>query len=103
MYKMNTTNIGILAKLPPELAYLAEPAMRYGVHHLHSQMDSFLSSASKGELDELSWLAKNVLSNKHYQQVNEWLNENDMTKYKEAANLYFMFGLMDAADLQFDG
>jgi hypothetical protein len=99
---MSTLNIGILSELPAELAYLAEPAMRYGVHHFDAQMDKFLRSASKAEMDELSRLAKTVLSNNHYPRVNAWLDEHDMTEHEEAANLYFLFGLMDAANLQFD-
>jgi hypothetical protein len=92
---MSTSNIGILSELPPELAYLAEPAMRYGVHQFDSQMDDFLRSASKAEMADLSRLAKKVLSNYHYPLVLAWLKTHEMTEYEEAANLYFLFGLME--------
>ena len=99
---MGTSNIGILSELPPELAYLAEPAMRYGVHHFDEQMDKFLKTASKKDKDELARLAERVRSNNHYPRVNAWLDQHQITDYAEAANLYFMFGLMDAAGLKFD-
>jgi hypothetical protein len=94
--------IGILSQLPPELAYLAEPAMRYGVYHFDNEMDAFLSSAPQAAMEELSGLAARVRSNNHFPKVNEWLDRFCMTQYAEAANLYFMFGLMDMAGLEFD-
>jgi hypothetical protein len=99
---MENIKIGILSKLPTELAYLAEPAMRYGVYHFDNEMDTFLSSASKVAMEELATLAERVRLNNHYPRVNAWLNEFRMTQFEEAANLYFMFGLMDMADLRFD-
>jgi hypothetical protein len=98
---MSKPNIGILAKLPPELAYLAEPAMRFGVHQFDGQVAAFLASAAPEEMGELARLAERARLGNHYARVNEWLDKYDMTKYEEAANLYFMFGLMDAADLKF--
>jgi hypothetical protein len=100
--EMCRSNIGILSELPTELAYLAEPAMHYGVHHFDDDIDRFLRSASAAEMDELAALAEKVRLNNHYTRVNEWLNAYTMTEYEEAANLYFMFGVMDAADMQFD-
>ena len=102
MIGMDVSNIGILAELPTELAYLVGPAMRYGVHRFDAQVDEFLSSASEAEMDELARLAERVRLNEHYPKVNEWLRRYKMTEYREAANLYFMFGVMDAADLKFE-
>ena len=99
---MSTPNIGILSKLPPELAYLAEPAMRYGVHQFDKRMDRFLRSASRAEMDELARLAEKVRLNNHYPRVLAWLKQPEVSGQEEAENLYFMFGVMDAADLQFD-
>ena len=98
---MSTADIGILAKMPPELSYLATPAMRFGVHQFDNQVDAFLSSASDAEMGELAAVAERVRLNGHYPAVNAWLDQYEITKYPEAANLYFMFGLMDAAELKF--
>ena len=84
------------------MAYLAAPALRYGVHHFDEQMDRFLESASDAEMEELAALAEKVRLNNHYPLVNAWLGKHPITDFKESAHLYFMFGLMDAADLQFD-
>ncbi|MEM6798668.1 MAG: hypothetical protein AAF589_04070 [Planctomycetota bacterium] len=94
--------VGCLKELPSELAYLAEPAMRYGVHQFDNDIDRFLSNASNEQLDELAALADRVKINDHYPEVNEWLDDHGIDKYKEAANLYFLFGIMDAADLDFE-
>jgi hypothetical protein len=76
--------------------------MRYGIHQFDEQMDRFLRSASEVEMDQLARLAERVRLNNHYPRVNEWLDDHKITQYQEAANLYFLFGLMGAADLQFD-
>ena len=93
---------GIMRWLPSELAYLAEPAMKYGIHHSDDEIDQFLSEATHQEMSELSLIAEKVRLTNHYPAVNAWLNKYNITEHKEAANLYFMFLLMDMAELQFD-
>ena len=95
-------DIGCLKKLPPDLAYLAEPAMRYGVNQFDDDIDRFLSNATNEQLDELAALAERVKINDHYPAVNNWLDDFEIDEHEEAANLYFLFGIMDAADLEFD-
>lgn len=95
-------DIGCLQELPPELAYLAEPAMKYGVHQFDDDIDRFLANATDAEIAELKALAERVKVNGHYPAVNDWLDEHEIDEHEEASNLYFLFGIMDAADLEFD-
>ena len=95
-------DLGVLRKLPAELAYLAAPAMKFGVHQSDDDVGEFLDNATKAEMSELAAIAKKVLQNDHYALVNEWLDTYDMTEHEEAANLYFLFGVMDWAELPFD-
>jgi hypothetical protein len=76
--------------------------MRYGIYHFDNEMDAFLSSAPRAAIEELTSLAARIRSNNHYPRVKEWLDNFRMTQYAEAANLYFMFGLMDMAGLAFE-
>lgn len=95
-------DIGCLRELPPELAYLVQPAMKYGVHQFDEDIDSFLENATDAELAELAALAERVKINDHYPAVNDWLDDHEIDEHEEASNLYFLFGIMDAADLEFD-
>jgi len=95
-------DIGCLKELPPDLAYLAEPAMRYGVNRFDADIDRFLSNASDEQLAELEAVAEQVKSNNHYPAVNEWLNRYDIVEFEESGNLYFLFGVLDAAEMEFE-
>ena len=97
-----STPIGILRELPCELAYLAEPAMRFGVYQFDNDIDRFLAHANDTELSQLAAIAERVRLNDHFPVVNDWLNDHEIDKHAEAANLYFLFGLMDAADMTFE-
>jgi hypothetical protein len=94
-------NAGVLAQLPEELHYLVEPALRY---HCETEWDAFrrLDNLSERQLEELAGLAKRVLLHGHYSLVNKFLDRFEITDYKESAMLYFFFGLLDHAGLQFD-
>ena len=98
-----SSEIGILRKLPPQLAYLAEPAMTFGIHQFDDDIDRFLANASDAEMSALAAVAEHVRLNNHYPAVNDWLDEYEIDRYEEAANLYFLFHVMDAADLNFEG
>lgn len=93
---------GILAQLPADLHYLIYPAMRYGRHQFDDAIFDFLAHATTDEMDELAALAERVLLNNDYPRVNSFLDDHPITDSEEAARLYFMFGVMDYAELQFD-
>ena len=94
-------NLGVLANLPDELMYLAEPALTY---HLEGEFDiwPFLENMTAEQRAELEAIGARVLHNNHYPKVNVFLDEFPLDEHDEAANLYFMFGLLDYADIQFD-
>jgi len=95
-------DIGALDHLPPELKYLIRPAFKFGRHQFDSSMFNFLDRASRSDMQELSEIADRVKTNNHYDDVNEFLDRYSMTDHEECANLYFLFGVMDHADLEFE-
>lgn len=94
------TQIGILAKLPAELWYLVEPAMKYGIHQTDDERQQFLDHATRSELEELSRVAERIRVNDHNDLIAHFRDKYPMTEYPESANLYFLFGVMDAAGLR---
>ena len=95
-------DIGVLNKLPDELAYLVGPAVKYGVHQFDGDVDRFLDHATDDEISELAGIAEKVRLDNHYEPVCNWLDRFEIDEYEEAANLYFLFGVMDAAGFGFD-
>ena len=66
-------SIGVLANLPPELSYLIEPAMKYGIHQTDDERFDFLQRATPIEINELASIAQRLRLNDH----------NDLVKRKE--------------------
>lgn len=91
-----------LEQMPPELHYLIEPARRYGRYQFDDDIARFLEQASTEDMVRLGTVADKVNINKHYPLVTEWVNSNNMVENEEVAQLYFLFGVMDMADLSFD-
>jgi hypothetical protein len=54
------------------------------------------------QIEELAAVAERIRRNDHHDLIEEFLDKYEITKYPEAANLYFLLGLMDAADLDFE-
>jgi hypothetical protein len=94
--------IGVLIHLPDTLSYLIGPAMKYGRYQFENQMSQFLEHATSDELEELAIIAERVLVNDHYPEVNRFLDRYRITEHEEAANLYFLFNVLDCAGFQFD-
>lgn len=95
-------DIGVLARLPADISYLAEPALKYGRYQFDDDIFEFLDHANDAESTELAALAQRVLVNSHYAAVNEFLDRHPITDHEEAACLYFLFLVMDYARLEFD-
>ena len=95
-------DFGVLDKLPDDLSYLIKPAMQYGINQFDEDIDRFLDAATEEQMSELAAVAEKVRLNDHFELVNDWLNQYEIDQYQEAANLYFLFGILDAADLEFD-
>jgi hypothetical protein len=93
---------GVLLNLPADMHYLIAPALRYGKYIWDDEIFDFLNQASEAEMTELAAVAERVLWNDDYQRVNAFLDEHPMTETEEAARLYYLFLVMDYADLKFD-
>ena len=95
-------DFGILAELPDELSYLAQPAIEYGRFQFDDDIFGFLDSATDAQMAELSSIADRVRDNDHYPAVNRFLDKYPITDHEQAVCLYFLFGVMDHADLTFE-
>lgn len=95
-----SAHLGKLAALPQELAFLAEPAARY---RFDSEQDvfRFLDKAGAVELEELAAIAERVRLERLYPKVLDICNTT-LRYADEGWWLYFLFGAMDYADLEFD-
>ncbi|KAA1257107.1 hypothetical protein LF1_55070 [Rubripirellula obstinata] len=93
---------GVLAELPSELSYLIEPALRYGQNQFDDDIFSFLDSATDIQMAELATIAERVQNNDHYADVNKFLDLYPITDHSECSCLYFLFGVLDHAGLNFD-
>jgi hypothetical protein len=94
--------MGVLAKLPAELKYLVEPAMKYGIHQTDDQRYEFLQRATSEELEDLARVAERYRLNEHQDLVGAFLDDYPITEYPESAKLYFLFGIMGEAGFPLD-
>ncbi|WP_442506022.1 hypothetical protein SH528x_004842 [Novipirellula sp. SH528] len=96
------TDPGILTELPDELSYLTQPALEYGRFQFDDHIFDFLESATPRQLDELAAVAERVRINDHYPDVNRFLDKHPITDQEQSACLYFLFLVLDYADLSFE-
>jgi hypothetical protein len=95
-------DLGVLSNLPADLAYLAEPAMRYGCYQFDDDIFAFLDRATDNEMSELALIAERVRINNQNSFINRFFDQFDIADYEESACLYFLFAVMDYAGLEFD-
>src|SRR5688500_6049991 len=88
---------GSFVHLPKELDYLVEPAMKYGRYQFDDDVEFFLNNASETDLDDLAGVAERVRLNHHGDLIGRFLDDYPITDFAESANLYFLFGIIDAA------
>ena len=93
---------GVLLRLPADLHYLIGPALRHGKYQWDDEIFEFLDRASEAEMGELAVVAERVLWNSDYRRVLAFLDEYSIIENYESACLYYLFGVMDYADLKFD-
>ncbi len=96
------TDPGILNELPGELSYLVEPALEYGRFQFDEHIFNFLDTATPEQMEELASVAERVRLNDHYPAVNRFLDQYPITDHEQASCLYFLFGVLDYADLSFE-
>ena len=92
-------DIGVLKELPAELAYLKDPAMNYGRYQFEEHIFDFLETITEEEESELREVAAAYVENDHESLVNRFLDEFNMTEHPRAAELYFLFLVIDLGDL----
>jgi hypothetical protein len=99
--KNKSDSLGILVELPADIAYLAEPALKF---RLTTEWDSSarLGQLTNVEMQQLAALAETVRTQNDYWTVLSFLNEHPIIDYDESAYLYFLFLMMDEAGLSFD-
>lgn len=90
---------GSFVHLPLELEYLIEPAMTVGVNHFDADINRYLDNATDEQWESLESLSEKIHQKGHMEAIDLFLDEYSITEYKESANLYFLFAVMDAADV----
>lgn len=95
-------SIGVLKNLPPELEYLIEPALKYGIHYDDDDRFEFLQRATPDEMAELTRIAERYRKNEHADPVGDFFDDFPITDYPESAKLYWLFGIMGDAGLPLD-
>lgn len=97
-----SSDIGVLTKLPDELQYLIEPAMKYGVFQSHDDIVRFFQTVTDTDREMLSSVADKIRVNGHLDSIEGFLDQYEMTQYPESAKLYFLFGILDEMGLKFE-
>jgi hypothetical protein len=89
-------------KLPDSLHYLIPTTDIYG--HLHSEqlVEEFLLNADQPSIEQLASLAEEIRSKQHYAVVLAWLKKYPIDKHPEACKIFWLFGLLDLAGLDFE-
>lgn len=91
----------VFPRLPTELHYLIGPAEKFGRYQFDDQIAEFLSSATESERNELVAVAERFRLNRHDHEFHAFLDQYPITDHEESACLYFLFGVMDAAGIDF--
>jgi hypothetical protein len=84
-------------KLPPDLAYLAGPAEKYGHYQIEDKIFDFLRTMSEDDKRELTALLA-PRTEGEAAQLEEWLDKYRITKHPEARLVYFLGYLLALAN-----
>jgi hypothetical protein len=84
------------SKLPPNLAWIAAPAERYGCYQFDDKIWHFLQQATPADLAELRTLQRQWGTD--YPAIDAWLDAFNITKHAEARLVYFTQVLLGTAD-----
>ena len=99
--RLNDSAMNVFEKLPPDLQYLIGPAEKFGGYQFDDQIAEFLDRATETEMEELAAIAERFRLNGHSQEFDAFLDQFPITDHEESARLYFLFGLIDAAGIDF--
>ena len=89
------------SKLPPRLAYLGEPADKYGVYQSEDSVERFLKHATFEDMQSLTMLRDRILDAEDSNLIFEWMADRQLTE-PEVAKVAFLIELLEAADLSID-
>lgn len=87
---------GVLLQLPKKLHFLIGPALKYGRYQFPADISSFASQATPLDREELAGVRQHLEIDDNYEEVALFLDKYEMTKYPEAAKLYFLLNVVDA-------
>jgi hypothetical protein len=83
--------------LPADLRYLAKPAEDYGFIQFEEDVEAFVNGATQADRNRLAALVGPVT--RDLEKIERWIDEMNMVRHREAANVHFLLVLMNALDL----
>jgi len=91
----------VFTELPSDLHYLIGPAEKFGCNQFDDQIADFLDRATESEMDELAAVAERFRLSGHSHEFDAFLDRFPITDHQQSAQLYFLFGVIDAAGFDF--
>lgn len=82
------------SKLPAQLAYLREPAERYGTMQFEEDRSRFRRNATPEQRAEFQSLAHRLRDSGDYKVVDDWLMSHPITESAEASLVYWLMALI---------
>ena len=86
------------SRIPQALAFIIEPAKRYGHIQFEEQVEEFEATASDDEKAELKQLAHRLWEERGCEDghaVVAWVRQEDITKHAEAARVEWLMVLLN--------
>jgi hypothetical protein len=86
------------SRIPPSLAFIIEPAKRYGHIQFEEQVEAFEGSATDDERTELKKLAERLWEERNCEDGHalvDWVRRQDLVKHPEAARVEFLMVLLN--------
>jgi len=86
------------SRIPQLLAFIAEPAERYGLIQFDEQVDAFEATASESQRAELRQLARRLWEDRDGADGHalvDWVTKQNLTEHPEAARVEFLMVLLN--------
>jgi hypothetical protein len=86
------------SRIPPSLAFVIEPAKRYGHIQFEEQVEAFEGSVTDEEKTELRKLAERLWEERNGEDGHAlvgWVTRQDLVKHPEAARVEFLMVLLN--------
>jgi len=95
---MATKNGPDWSRIPESLAFIIQPAKRFGHIQFEEQIDQFQKTATKAEKAELKQLADRLWEERDCEDghaLTAWVTTQSLTKHAEAARVHFRMELLN--------